>query len=189
MLCSYYFNPHSGNLYPRPKTIQCDITTHPLFWYVPQFDNEPTHHPNRHPLSAKTSPSISFPRTDNNTFINAMVCCSISAVDQPEAHLRRQVALCRDLLEVADRLEPGFSPFRGKLLVALRDALLILLGRGEDDLSPQAAPPVDSNGGHVRPTTSVTTMAASAATTTSKRRRQKGRINTEVLNRLIYKQC
>ncbi|XP_029710886.1 SET domain-containing protein SmydA-8 isoform X2 [Aedes albopictus] len=102
------------------------------------------------------------------------------AVDQPEAHLRRQVALCRDLLEVADRLEPGFSPFRGKLLVALRDALLILLGRGEDDLSPQAAPPVDSNGGHVRPTTSVTTMAASAATTTSKRRRQKGRINTEI---------
>ncbi|EAT44908.1 AAEL003788-PA, partial [Aedes aegypti] len=43
---------------------------------------------------------------------------------QPEAHLRRQVELCRDLLEVADRLEPGFSPFRGKLLVALRDALL-----------------------------------------------------------------
>ncbi|XP_062700427.1 SET domain-containing protein SmydA-8-like [Aedes albopictus] len=104
-----------------------------------------------------------------------------AATDQPEAHLRRQVALCQDLLEVADRLEPGFSPFRGKLLVALRDALLILVGREEENVSPP--PPVDSNGGHVRPTTSVTTMAASAAVTTtatSKRRRQKGRINPEI---------
>ncbi|XP_065074954.1 SET domain-containing protein SmydA-8 [Ochlerotatus camptorhynchus] len=44
----------------------------------------------------------------------------------PESDLRRKVELCQDLLEVANRLEPGLSLFREKLLVELRDALLIL---------------------------------------------------------------
>ncbi|XP_058819012.1 SET domain-containing protein SmydA-8-like [Topomyia yanbarensis] len=46
--------------------------------------------------------------------------------DLSEDQLRRQVDLCTDLLEVADRFEPGQSVFRGKLLLNLRNALLLL---------------------------------------------------------------
>ncbi|XP_021694528.1 protein msta isoform X2 [Aedes aegypti] len=84
---------------------------------------------------------------------------------QPEAHLRRQVELCRDLLEVANRLEPGFSPFRGKLLVALRDALLILR---------ENPSPADSNPEHVPPSKMM------ATTSEAKQRRQRGRINSQI---------
>ncbi|XP_052866086.1 SET domain-containing protein SmydA-8-like isoform X1 [Anopheles cruzii] len=46
--------------------------------------------------------------------------------DQIECRARRVIELCRDLLEVADRLEPGFGVFRGKLLVKLETSFGIL---------------------------------------------------------------
>ncbi|KAL1396842.1 hypothetical protein pipiens_010219 [Culex pipiens pipiens] len=47
----------------------------------------------------------------------------IGLKDLSEKQLRRKVELCVDLLEVANQLEPGMSPFRTKLLQDLRDAL------------------------------------------------------------------
>ncbi|XP_049533897.1 SET domain-containing protein SmydA-8 [Anopheles darlingi] len=46
-----------------------------------------------------------------------------------EGHLRRTVELCRDLLDVANRLEPGIGFFRVKLLVSLEKALAALQKR------------------------------------------------------------
>ncbi|XP_062539337.1 SET domain-containing protein SmydA-8 isoform X2 [Armigeres subalbatus] len=95
-------------------------------------------------------------------------------VSQPEAQLRRQIELCRDLLKVADHLEPGFSPFRGKLLVELRDALLILRDQKHQDLSQWSA---TASQEHVHP-------AMSTAITKSKqrqRRQRRGKIDTEAI--------
>uniref|UniRef100_A0A182KF08 MYND-type domain-containing protein n=1 Tax=Anopheles christyi TaxID=43041 RepID=A0A182KF08_9DIPT len=47
-----------------------------------------------------------------------------------ESATRRVVELCRDLLAVADRLEPGYSTFRAKLLLELGAALATLQALG-----------------------------------------------------------
>ncbi|XP_038105706.1 SET domain-containing protein SmydA-8 [Culex quinquefasciatus] len=47
----------------------------------------------------------------------------INLKDLSEKQLRRKVELCVDLLEVANQLEPGMSPFRTKLLQDLHAAL------------------------------------------------------------------
>nr|XP_040239449.1 SET domain-containing protein SmydA-8 isoform X2 [Anopheles coluzzii] len=47
-----------------------------------------------------------------------------------EAAARRTVELCRDLLAVAERLEPGYSTFRAKLLLELGSALATLHALG-----------------------------------------------------------
>lgn len=41
----------------------------------------------------------------------------------PNALIRRKVDLCHELLEVADKLEPGWSRFRGTLLLELQAAM------------------------------------------------------------------
>ncbi|XP_055617476.1 SET domain-containing protein SmydA-8 [Toxorhynchites rutilus septentrionalis] len=49
-----------------------------------------------------------------------------SVCDLTESQLWRKVNLCIELLKVADWLEPGLSTFRAKLLIQLRDVLLVL---------------------------------------------------------------
>ncbi|XP_035790859.1 SET domain-containing protein SmydA-8-like isoform X2 [Anopheles albimanus] len=49
--------------------------------------------------------------------------------EEEEISLRRTVELCRDLLDVANRLEPGLGCFRVKLLVTLEKALAKLWQR------------------------------------------------------------
>lgn len=41
----------------------------------------------------------------------------------PNALLRRKVDLCHELLEIADKLEPGWTKFRGTLLLELQAAM------------------------------------------------------------------
>ncbi|XP_022822822.1 protein msta [Spodoptera litura] len=46
-----------------------------------------------------------------------------SLTELPNALLRRKVDLCHELLEIADKLEPGWTKFRGTLLLELQSAM------------------------------------------------------------------
>lgn len=43
----------------------------------------------------------------------------------PEKLLKRKIDLCHELIEIADKLEPGMSKFRGELLLDLQAAMTI----------------------------------------------------------------
>lgn len=47
----------------------------------------------------------------------------------PDDLLKRKIDLCHELLEVADILEPGWSRFRGTLLLELQAAMAIHIKR------------------------------------------------------------
>ncbi|XP_050347775.1 SET domain-containing protein SmydA-8 [Nymphalis io] len=51
----------------------------------------------------------------------------------PEYLLKRKIDLCHDLLEVADKLEPGWTRFRGTILLELQSAMAMQTKREFED--------------------------------------------------------
>lgn len=43
----------------------------------------------------------------------------------PDHLLKRKIDLCHELLEIADKIEPGWSRFRGTLLLDLQSAMTV----------------------------------------------------------------
>ena len=42
-----------------------------------------------------------------------------------EEKIKRRIELCRQLLSIADKIDPGFTKWRGQLLLSLQEALLL----------------------------------------------------------------
>lgn len=83
-----------------------------------KFQSTPTLHPwNTHVLQVKYALSQLYGAAEPG---------AIKFDDLSEVQLRRKVTLCVDLLQLANLLEPGMSPFCTKLLIELRDTLLVI---------------------------------------------------------------
>lgn len=54
------------------------------------------------------------------------VLCSLSTTELTREQLERKVDYCRELLELAETIDPGMSLFRGTLLFELQAALVAL---------------------------------------------------------------
>ncbi|XP_045451337.1 SET domain-containing protein SmydA-8 [Melitaea cinxia] len=60
--------------------------------------------------------------------------------DLPDHLIKRKIDLCHDLLDVADKLEPGWSRFRGTILLELQSAMTMQTKREfEDDIITKSA--------------------------------------------------
>lgn len=51
--------------------------------------------------------------------------CLLSLTELPDRLLKRKIDLVHELLEVADKLEPGWTKFRGTLLLELQAAITV----------------------------------------------------------------